>query len=80
MHGVTCVDRAWDRERELQQARGTVPCERRRANIAQACAIAGVCRRTMYYWMRAGKVEYVRTPTGGVRIYVDTLFSAPKDL
>ena len=73
MRAVTFVDRAWDRERELEQARNTVPDERRRANIAQACAIAGVCRRTIYNWMSAGKVEYVRTPTGAVRIYVDTL-------
>lgn len=47
--------------------------ERPRVNIAQACAISGVCRRTMYYWLAMGKVEYVRTAGGAVRIYADTL-------
>ena len=47
--------------------------QRVRVNIAQACAIAGVCRRTMHYWIRANKVEYVVTPSGHKRIYVDSL-------
>ena len=75
MHGVTCVDRAWDRERDLALAR---PEQRRRCNMVQAAEIAGVSRRTIFNWMRAGKVEYVRTPMGGVRIYVDTLLLPPK--
>ena len=70
MSGVTCVDRAWDRERDLERAR---PEQRRRCNMVQAAEIAGVSRRTIFNWIRAGKVEYVRTPTGSVRIYVDTL-------
>lgn len=47
--------------------------QRPRANIAQACAMAGVSRRTIYYWMQLGKVEFVRTAGGQVRIYADTL-------
>ena len=43
-------------------------------NIAQACAIARVCRRTVYYWLEAGKVEYIRTAGGKIRIYADSLF------
>jgi excisionase family DNA binding protein len=43
------------------------------SNIAQACAIARVSRRTIYYWMQLGKVEYVRTAGGQVRIFADTL-------
>ena len=50
-----------------------VQIDRPRANIAQACAIAGVSRRTIYYWIEAGKIEYVRTASGSIRIYVDTL-------
>ena len=46
---------------------------RPKTNIAQACAMAGVSRRTIYYWMRLGKVEYVRTAGGQVRIFADTL-------
>ena len=48
--------------------------DRRRVNSVQAAAIAGVSRRTIYNWMRWGWIEYVKTPGGGVRIYVDTLF------
>ena len=46
---------------------------RERVNINQAAAIAGVSRRTIYYWLDKGKVEFVRTAGGSVRIYVDTL-------
>jgi predicted site-specific integrase-resolvase len=58
--GVTVL---YDR-RELQ---------RPRVNVAQAITIAGVHRNTIYNWVRLNKVEYVRTPTGALRIYVDTL-------
>jgi hypothetical protein len=58
--GVTVL---YDR-RELQRAR---------VNVAQAITIAGVHRNTIYNWVRSNKVEYVRTPTGALRIYVDTL-------
>lgn len=47
--------------------------DRKRVNTLQAAEIAGVTERTIWNWMRLGKVEYVRTPSGGVRIYVDTL-------
>lgn len=47
--------------------------DRTRVNLAQACAIAGVSRRTMYYWLSLGKVEAVRTAGGALRIYADTL-------
>jgi excisionase family DNA binding protein len=47
--------------------------QRPRVNLMQACAIAGVSRRTMYYWLQLGKIEYVRTAGGAVRIYADTL-------
>lgn len=35
-------------------------------------------RRTIYNWMAAGKVEYVRTAGGAVRIFEDTLWRAPQ--
>lgn len=50
-----------------------------RVNTLQAAALAGVCERTIYNWMRKGLIEYVRTPTGGVRIYVDTLLYADRE-
>lgn len=47
---------------------------RRLVNIAQASAIVGVSRRTIYHWLHDGKVEYKRTASGSVRIYEDTLW------
>ena len=78
MYGVTCVDRAWDRERELQQVRVVVPHARPRVNTLKAAEIAGVTRRTIYNWIKAGLVDYVRTPSAGIRIYVDSLLRVPK--
>jgi excisionase family DNA binding protein len=46
-------------------------------SILQACQRVGVSRRTIYNWMAAGKVEYVRTAGGAVRIFSDTLWRAP---
>lgn len=48
--------------------------ERPRVNTVKAAEIANVTTRTIYNWMRAGVIEYVRTPRGDVRIFVDTLF------
>jgi excisionase family DNA binding protein len=42
--------------------------------IDKACEIVGVSRRTMYYWMRANKVQFVRTAGGSVRILTESLF------
>jgi predicted site-specific integrase-resolvase len=47
--------------------------QRPRVNIEQACAIAGVKRRTMYYWLKLEKVESVRTAGGQLRIFADTI-------
>lgn len=47
---------------------------RQTVNILQACAVAGVSRRTIYNWLKAGNLEYMRTAGGSVRIYTDTLF------
>ena len=48
--------------------------ERRAISIAQACTSVGVSRRTIYNWLSSGKIEYVRTAGGSVRIFVDTLW------
>jgi excisionase family DNA binding protein len=42
--------------------------------IAQAAERAQVSRRTIYAWLADGKIQFVRTPGGRVRIFVDTLF------
>lgn len=46
----------------------------RLVNIMQACAIAGVSRRTIYNWLASGRLSYVRTAGGSVRIDATTLF------
>lgn len=42
--------------------------------IEQACAAVRVSRRTIYNWIHAGKVLYVRTAGGSVRIYRESLW------
>ena len=49
---------------------------RRTVTILQASLMTSVSRRTIYNWMHGGKVEYVRTAGGAVRIVADTLFRA----
>jgi excisionase family DNA binding protein len=40
----------------------------------KACERVGVCRRTIYNWMQAGRIEWVRTAGGARRIFADSLF------
>lgn len=51
--------------------------ERKTISIMKACDLVGVSRRTIYNWIAAGKVEYIRTAGGSVRIFVDTLWRDP---
>jgi excisionase family DNA binding protein len=53
--------------------------DRQTLSIDQACEQVGVSRRTIYNWMAGGKVEYVRTAGGSVRIFVDTLWRQPNE-
>lgn len=46
-------------------------------SITQAMALMGVTRRTVYNWLNKGKVAYVRTPGGRVRIVTETLWRRP---
>ena len=48
--------------------------DRKTISIMQACELVGVSRRTIYNWIADGKVEYVRTAGGSIRIFVDTLW------
>jgi excisionase family DNA binding protein len=56
-----------------------MPPERKTVSIPQACELVGVSRRTIYNWLASGKVQYVRTAGGSVRIFVDTLFREPSN-
>lgn len=57
--------------------RNSAVVERKTISIMKACELVGVSRRTIYNWISAGKVEYVRTAGGSVRIFVDTLWRDP---
>ncbi len=54
--------------------------DRQTLSIMKACEVVGVSRRTIYNWMAGGKVEYVRTAGGSVRIFADSLWRAPQSL
>ncbi|MCE9548920.1 helix-turn-helix domain-containing protein [Candidatus Nomurabacteria bacterium] len=47
--------------------------DRKNVSVDKACEIAGVSRRTIYYWMATGKVEFFRAIGGSRRIFVDSL-------
>ncbi|MEO7191768.1 MAG: excisionase family DNA-binding protein [Vicinamibacterales bacterium] len=48
--------------------------DRKTVSIPRACELVGVSRRTIYNWISSGKVQYVRTAGGSVRIFEDTLW------
>ena len=48
--------------------------ERKTVSIPRACELVGVSRRTIYNWISAGKVEYIRTAGGSIRIFADSLW------
>ncbi len=48
---------------------------RHTVTIPQAQARCQVSRRTIYNWLIAGKIKYVRTAGGAVRIFEDSLFT-----
>jgi len=47
---------------------------RKTVSIMKACELVGVSRRTIYNWLSSGKIEYIRTAGGSVRIFMDTLW------
>ena len=52
---------------------------RKSVSITHASQLADVTRRTIYHWIEDGKVEYVRTAGGSIRIFVDTLWRDTED-
>jgi excisionase family DNA binding protein len=51
--------------------------ERQAVSIMKAAQMVGVSRRTIYNWLASGKLDYVRTAGGSVRIFVDSLWRDP---
>ena len=56
-----------------------ISAERKTVSIMRACKLVDVSRRTIYNWIAGGKVEYIRTAGGSIRIFVDTLLRRPDD-
>jgi excisionase family DNA binding protein len=56
-----------------------VDIDRQTLSIMKACEVVGVSRRTIYNWMAGGKVQYVRTAGGSVRIFADSLWRRPEE-
>ena len=52
--------------------------ERKTISIMKACELVGVSRRTIYNWLSSGKIDYIRTAGGSVRIFADTLWRDPR--
>jgi excisionase family DNA binding protein len=53
--------------------------DRQTVSIARAGELVGVSRRTIYNWIADGKVQYVRTAGGSIRIFADTLWRQPAE-
>jgi len=51
--------------------------DRQTVSIPRACELVGVSRRTIYNWIASGKIQYVRTAGGSVRIFAETLWREP---
>ncbi len=51
--------------------------DRQTLSIMKACEVVGVSRRTIYNWIASGKVEYVRTAGGSIRLFEDSLWREP---
>jgi excisionase family DNA binding protein len=54
--------------------------DRKTVSIAHAGQLVGVSRRTIYNWISGGKIQYVRTAGGSIRIFADTLWREPGEM
>ena len=63
----------------LRQAERAIPAEftGRSLSLAQASAALGVSRRTLYYWIKGGRLRTVRTSLGSQRVLVSSLREGP---
>ena len=76
--GPRCVDAIPSEPKSAMTSEAMI-VDRKTISIMKACELVGVSRRTIYNWIASGKVEYVRTAGGSVRIFVDTLWRKPED-
>jgi excisionase family DNA binding protein len=47
----------------------------RSISMDRACQILGVSRRTVYYWIKEGRLQTMRTQLGSQRVLTDSLKS-----
>lgn len=59
------------------EIRSLITHERHLLNTVATCRMARISRATLYRWIAANKVEWLRTPTGQLRIYADSVLRAP---
>jgi excisionase family DNA binding protein len=52
-----------------------VPSAVRSVSLVQASQILGVSRRTIYYWIRDGRLNTLRTPMGSQRVLMESVKS-----
>ena len=51
--------------------------DRQTVSIMKAHEVVGVSWCTIYNWISAGKVDYLRTAWGAIRIFTDSLWREP---
>lgn len=47
----------------------------RSLSMAQASSMLGISRRTIYYWIKEGRLQTVRTPMGSQRVLTHSMKS-----
>lgn len=48
-------------------------------SINECAYVAGVSRRTVYNWINEGKIQFVLTPSGTRRIFLDSIWHDRED-
>ena len=65
------------RETSVEASLGTTQYELPRSlSMAKTAKVLGVSRRTVYYWIRDGRLQTTRTSLGSQRILMDSLKAA----
>lgn len=72
--GVATLERVDAGTVESSDTKPVIYQGRQMVTIAGAAELAQVSIRTIFNWLNRGRVEYVRTVGGSVRIYADSLF------
>ena len=52
-----------------------VPALTRSISLVRAGDILKVSRRTLYYWIKQGRIQTIRTPLGSQRVLIDSVRS-----